>query len=268
MHLNKPVVGMAVDPATGGYWLVASDGGIFAYDAPFLGSTGSVHLNKPVVGMTSTSSGGGYWLVASDGGIFAYDAPFFGSTGSIHLNKPVIGMATDPASGGYWLAGADGGIFAYNAPFLGSTGSIALNKAIVGMEGNGNGSGYRFSAADGGVFTYGTSGFFGTPIFAPPPFPQPVPTPGANSPACLIYVSNSAPPDGYEETVTITSNQSNAPVSLTIHYSTGTSIASGMTDGTGEAAISFNIGGAASGYPVNIDAVVGNASCGTGFTPV
>ncbi len=40
MHLNRPVVGMATDTATGGYWLVASDGGIFAYDAPFRGSMG------------------------------------------------------------------------------------------------------------------------------------------------------------------------------------------------------------------------------------
>ncbi|HUR18576.1 MAG TPA: putative Ig domain-containing protein [Acidimicrobiales bacterium] len=35
-----------------GYWLVASDGGIFAFgDAAFHGSTGAITLNKPVVGM-------------------------------------------------------------------------------------------------------------------------------------------------------------------------------------------------------------------------
>ena len=57
----------------GGYWLVASDGGIFAYgDAPFDGSTGGLALVKPIVGMTPTNDDGGYWLVASDGGIFAY----------------------------------------------------------------------------------------------------------------------------------------------------------------------------------------------------
>ena len=36
--LAAPVTGMAADPATGGYWLVAADGGVFAYDAPFLGA--------------------------------------------------------------------------------------------------------------------------------------------------------------------------------------------------------------------------------------
>jgi hypothetical protein len=36
------VVGIAADDATGGYWLVASDGGIFSFGAPFYGSTGNI----------------------------------------------------------------------------------------------------------------------------------------------------------------------------------------------------------------------------------
>ena len=93
--LNKPIVGMAATPDGGGYWLVASDGGIFTYgDAQFYGSTGSMVLNKPVVGMAARRTARGYWLVASDGGIFSYgDARFFGSTGSMVLNRPVVGMA-------------------------------------------------------------------------------------------------------------------------------------------------------------------------------
>ena len=77
-HLNKPIVGMAATPDGKGYWLVASDGGIFSYgDAAFYGSTGGMHLNKPIVGMAATPDGKGYWLVASDGGIFNYgDASF------------------------------------------------------------------------------------------------------------------------------------------------------------------------------------------------
>ena len=37
-------------PDGSGYWLVASDGGVFTFgDAPFLGSTGAIALNQPIV---------------------------------------------------------------------------------------------------------------------------------------------------------------------------------------------------------------------------
>jgi hypothetical protein len=55
--LNKPVVGMASAPDGGGYWLVASDGGIFTFgDATFSGSMGGKPLNAPVVGMSPSAS--------------------------------------------------------------------------------------------------------------------------------------------------------------------------------------------------------------------
>ena len=62
-------------PATGGYRLVASDGGIFTFDAPYYGSTGAMTLNAPIVGMAADPATGGYWLVASDGGIFTFAMP-------------------------------------------------------------------------------------------------------------------------------------------------------------------------------------------------
>ena len=78
---------MASTPDGNGYWLVASDGGIFAYgDAKFFGSMGGAPLNRPVVGIASDAATGGSWEVASDGGIFAFNAPFYGSTGGMHLN--------------------------------------------------------------------------------------------------------------------------------------------------------------------------------------
>jgi hypothetical protein len=76
--LNQPIVGMSATPSGRGYWLVASDGGIFAFgDAAFDGSMGGKPLVRPIVG--TASSGPGYWMVAQDGGIFAFDVPFYGS---------------------------------------------------------------------------------------------------------------------------------------------------------------------------------------------
>ncbi len=148
-----------------GYWLVASDGGIFALGhAPFEGSTGGLTLNRPVVGMAASSDDGGYWLVASDGGIFAFgDAAFYGSTGGMHLNQPIVGMAASPSGHGYWLVASDGGIFAFgDAAFYGSTGAMHLNQPIVGMAASPSGHGYWLVARDGGIFSFGDAAFHGS----------------------------------------------------------------------------------------------------------
>ena len=158
-----PAAGAASAPS--GYWLVASDGGIFSYGgARFFGSTGAIRLNMPIVGMAATPSGNGYWLVASDGGIFAFgDAGFFGSTGAMKLNRPIVGMAATRSGRGYWLVASDGGIFAFgDAPFYGSTGNIKLNKPITGMTPSATGRGYRMVASDGGIFSFGDAAFFGS----------------------------------------------------------------------------------------------------------
>jgi len=165
IHLSQPTMGMAATPTGRGYWLVASDGGIFSFgDAAFYGSTGSIHLNQPIVGMAATPTGRGYWLVASDGGIFSFgDAAFYGSTGSIHLNQPIVGMASTPTGRGYWLVASDGGIFSFgDAIFYGSTGSIHLDQPIMGVAATPTGQGYWLVASDGGIFSFGDASFYGS----------------------------------------------------------------------------------------------------------
>jgi len=148
-----------------GYWLVAADGGIFAYgSAVFAGSTGGMKLVKPIVALAAAPTGQGYWLAASDGGVFAFGAAgFHGSTGSIRLVKPIVGMAPAPTGTGYWLVASDGGIFAFgDAAFFGSTGAIRLVQPIVGMAPTPTGKGYWLVARDGGVFAFGDAAFFGS----------------------------------------------------------------------------------------------------------
>jgi hypothetical protein len=152
-------------PGPNGYYLSASDGGVFTFgNLPFCGSTGAIALNKPIVGVAATPDGGGYWEVASDGGIFAFgDAKFFGSTGGISLNKPIVGMAATPDGKGYWLVASDGGIFTFgDATFFGSTGALRLNRPIVGLARTTDGDGYWLVASDGGIFTFGDATFFGS----------------------------------------------------------------------------------------------------------
>jgi hypothetical protein len=153
--LNKPMVGMSPTATGQGYWLVASDGGMFSFgDAQFRGSMGGKSLNKPITGMSVTPTGGGYWLVASDGGIFAFgDAQFFGSMGGQPLNRPISGMTTTPSGNGYWMVADDGGIFAFgDAGFRGSMGGRSLSAPIAGMIPNGNG--YTLVGQDGQLYPF------------------------------------------------------------------------------------------------------------------
>jgi hypothetical protein len=165
IHLNRPIVGVAMAPATGGYWEVASDGGVFASQgAGYYGSMGGHHLNRPIVGMAATPDGKGYWLVASDGGIFAFgDARFDGSMGGQHLNAPIVGMSSSTDGHGYRLVASDGGIFTFgDAPYSGSEGGHHLNKPVVGTANDPNFGGYWEVASDGGVFAFGGAPFFGS----------------------------------------------------------------------------------------------------------
>jgi hypothetical protein len=165
LQLTKPVVGMAGTVSGHGFWLVASDGGIFSFgDAKFMGSTGGTKLNRPIVGIAATASGKGYWLVASDGGIFSFgDARFFGSTGGIALNRPIVGIGATPSGAGYWLVASDGGMFSFgDARFHGSTGSVALRQPITAMASTPTGQGYWLVASDGGMFSFGDAAFSGS----------------------------------------------------------------------------------------------------------
>jgi cell wall-associated NlpC family hydrolase len=163
--LNRPIVSTLVDHSQSGYWLVASDGGVFAYgDTHFYGSTGNINLNQPIVSMAQTPDDKGYWMVARDGGIFAFgDAAFYGSTGAIHLNQPIVGMASTSDGKGYWMVAADGGVFSFgDAAFYGSTGNITLRQPIVSLARTTGDTGYWMVAADGGVFSFGDAAFYGS----------------------------------------------------------------------------------------------------------
>ncbi len=155
----------AAYPIGPGYWLAASDGGIFSFgQAQFYGSTGGITLNKPIVAAAPYPFLEGYWLVASDGGVFSFgSARFFGSMGGKPLNKPIVGITPTPSGLGYWLVASDGGIFSFgDAKFHGSTGGMTLNKPIVGMAATPAGGGYWLVASDGGIFSFGNAKFFGS----------------------------------------------------------------------------------------------------------
>lgn len=121
--LRTPAVGILQHPTRDGYWLVASDGGVFGYgDVGFYGSMGGQKLNAPIVGAAVHPTGEGYWLVGSDGGVFAFGvAGYFGSMAGRGLNAAVTSIAASRTGNGYTLGGADGGVFCFgDAQFHGA----------------------------------------------------------------------------------------------------------------------------------------------------
>src|ERR1700677_3558457 len=116
LRLSKPIVGMAPTPDGRGYWLVASDGGIFNYgDAAFYGSTGAIRLDQPIVGMAPTPDGAGYWMGAADGGGFPFgDAGYYGSTAGTGVSA--LGIVIDPPAPGYAVVTTTGAASLFGPP--------------------------------------------------------------------------------------------------------------------------------------------------------
>ncbi len=137
MKLNKPIVGMATTGGGDGYWLVASDGGVFSYgDAQFWGSAGSMHLNAPIVGIVGSYLG--YWLVPPTvESSPTADAAFHGSSGDMRLNAPIVAMAlTHRCRSGTGYVGLRRRRFhAYgaHARYYRVPGALHLAQPVIGM---------------------------------------------------------------------------------------------------------------------------------------
>jgi hypothetical protein len=83
-NLVAPIIGPPVmTPSGNGYWLIATDGGTFAYGDAVAFPHNPVpteHLGGAVTGGACTKSGKGLWLAGADGGIFTLgDAVFHGA---------------------------------------------------------------------------------------------------------------------------------------------------------------------------------------------
>ena len=145
----KNIVGIAPAPGGNGYWLVGSDGGVFAFGgAAYEGSLPGLMASTPRTSWASlpAPNGNGYWLVGSDGGGLRLRGapPTQGSlpADGVHV-KTIVGVApSNPGGNGYWLVGSDGGTFAFgSAPYEGSLPGLTASTSsnVVGIKApNGN----------------------------------------------------------------------------------------------------------------------------------
>jgi hypothetical protein len=152
--LNAPVVGMVPSSDDDGYFMVASDGGVFAFgDAKFEGSCPGIGgCSGPAVAVVPDASGNGYWLVTATGHVYTFgDASYYGAPGQ--QSSPVTSAVRTTDGKGYWILFANGSVDAY--------GDATNMGAPVGQTGGLNPASAIFSTASGAVYSYGDAPNYG-----------------------------------------------------------------------------------------------------------
>ncbi len=157
--LNAPIVGMVPSTDGGGYFMVASDGGVFAFgDAKFSGSCPGIGgCQGTAVAVMPDATGNGYWVVTAAGRVYPFgDAVDYGQPGA--GGSSITSAVATPNGGGYWVLDSAGSVFAYgNAAFLGSPpagSSGGLNPASAIFD-TSDGGGYWVVTAKGKVSSFG-----------------------------------------------------------------------------------------------------------------
>jgi hypothetical protein len=158
---SAPVPG---SPNTQSYDLVGSDGGVFAFNSPFVNSLPGlgVHVNN-ITGIVPTATDTGYYLVGSDGGVFAFNAPFVNSLPGIGVGvNDIVGIVPTLGDQGYFLVGSDGGVFAFNAPFEKSLPGLGIHvNDITGIAATPDDQGYWLVGSNGNVYALGDAPYLG-----------------------------------------------------------------------------------------------------------
>ncbi len=141
-------IGVAGDSATGGYWILKSNGGVANFHAPWFGSLDG--KSRP----TAIAAGRhrGYLVLTSDGGVHNFGTRSYGSdAGKLPLGVTAVGLTSDRATGGYWILRSDGVVDNFNAPFRGSLPSpVVPGSAVLGMAA-GKPGGYLVMDAKGAL---------------------------------------------------------------------------------------------------------------------
>jgi hypothetical protein len=157
-RLNAPIVGMVPSADGGGYFMVAADGGVFAFgDAKFAGSCPGIGgCSGSAVAVLPDASGNGYWLVTATGNVYAFgDAVNYGAPGP--QSVPVTSAVRTPDGRGYWILYSNGSVAAFGdaANLGGPVGFVGGANPATTIFTTSDGNGYWVASANGSVYNYG-----------------------------------------------------------------------------------------------------------------
>ncbi len=165
--LVGPAVGLAVAPASLGFWGASAGGSVFGAGVAPLGSLSDIY-QKPsgrlVVGIAAArpvpAPPAGYDVLQQNGAVSSFGgAGNFGGAQDLTLKGPAVDMAVTPDGRGYWIVTSNGSVYPYgDAYFYGSPGSgppPAAGHNIVSIVPTADGQGYWLCDASGVVRAYG-----------------------------------------------------------------------------------------------------------------
>ena len=155
--LDAPIVAMVPSFDGGGYFMVASDGGVFAFgNAKFAGSCPGIGgCSGSAVAVMPDATGNGYWLVTNTGHVYDFgNAAYYGQPGP--QSVPVTSAVRTPDGNGYWILFANGAIGYYgDAPVLGGPAGLGGLDFASAIFATADGDGYWVASSTGQVFHYG-----------------------------------------------------------------------------------------------------------------
>jgi len=167
--LNAPIVGMVPSVDDRGYFMVAADGGVFAFgDAAFEGSCPGIGgCAGTAVSVMPDATGGGYWLVTDTGYVYTFgNAANQGQPVDYNDGQPlpagaITSAVRTPDGAGYWILVEDGYVLPfgdanlYPATHGDAFGSVTPQDPATAIFATGDKLGYWVAAANGAVYDYG-----------------------------------------------------------------------------------------------------------------
>jgi hypothetical protein len=168
LPLGITAAGIALDSATGGYWIVASNGRVQGFNAPSHGETlvppGGWGQHPAAVAIAAAPDGSGYFVLRANGAVYAYGVKGHGSLAGHLFYRTIapvvaVALAVDPTTGGYWIATSTGNVANFDAPNYGSPLASTQGKydgvPVSALAATTGGSGYYALRANGEIDAYG-----------------------------------------------------------------------------------------------------------------
>ncbi len=148
-----------------GYWMVGSDGKVYAFgQAKHLGNA-ALSPNVPAVDLEPYAVGEGYWVVDRHGGVHGFGAArsFGNAGGRLQPDEKVTSLSATPSGAGYWIFTDRGRALPFgDAEFHGDMNGTVLNGPVLDSVPTPSGKGYYMVGSDGGVFSFGDARFAGS----------------------------------------------------------------------------------------------------------